>query len=293
MKKIYCKKCGNKILDSDADYCPRCGARINDYAEVQQMQKSKRTRNIILILLAITVVAAILIIAGAVTTNNNNHGFTTYNFSSSCSVELPNWISFNDGAGDINSNSNIAGSSVSSVTKALFGNSEVMQITYSKSVVDGQSVGMNLDDSINVNTNGKQVYTRIVMSEETGESVSVMGENQTLVNYIADHVKFNGKNANNTNNTTQNDNQKKALAYKSDGTPMYTQAEVDQYMLTKYGMVDYHIQDNGYISLDEPGYTSDGHRSYSYDYGSSQGSSSQGSSSQESSGGSSVITTEA
>ena len=74
---------------------------------------------------------------------------------------------------------------------------------------------------------------------------------------------------------------------------MYTQAEVDQYMLTKYGMVDYHIQDNGYISLDEPGYTSDGRRLYSYDYGSSQGSSSQGSSSQESSGGSSVVTTEA
>ena len=126
------------------------------------------------------------------------------------------------------------------------------------------------------------------MSEETGESVSVMGENQTLVNYIADHVKFNGKNINNTtdNSSQSNNNQKKALAYKSDGTPMYTQSEIDQYMLNKYGMVDYHIQGNGYINLDEPGYTDDGRRTYSdagnyyyydsYNGGSSGGSSSEG-----------------
>ncbi len=73
-------------------------------------------------------------------------------------LNLPSWISFNDGAGDINSNSNIAGSSVSSTTKALFGNSEVMQITYSKGIVDGHAVGVNLNDSVNVDVNGKKVY---------------------------------------------------------------------------------------------------------------------------------------
>ena len=99
---------------------------------------------------------------------------------------------------------------------------------------------------------------------------------------------------NTTNNSSQSNNdQKKVLAYKSDGTPMYTQSEVDQYMLNKYGMVDYHIQGNGYINLDEPGYTDDGRRTYSdagnyyyydYSYGSgsssSDGSSSGGSSSE-------------
>jgi hypothetical protein len=35
---------------------------------------------------------------------------------------------------------------------------------------------------------------------------------------------------------------------------MYSQAEVDQYMLNKYGMVNYHLNDNGYINLDEPGF---------------------------------------
>lgn len=50
-----------------------------------------------------------------------------------------------------------------------------------------------------------------------------------------------------------------AYAYKSDGTPMYSQAEVDRYMLNKYGMVDYHVGDNGYIDMDEPGFDDAGH----------------------------------
>ena len=47
-------------------------------------------------------------------------------------------------------------------------------------------------------------------------------------------------------------------AYKSDGTPMYSQQEVSNYVLSKYGAVNYHIQDNGYINLDDAGYTDDG-----------------------------------
>lgn len=43
-------------------------------------------------------------------------------------------------------------------------------------------------------------------------------------------------------------------AYKSDGTPMYSQSEVDSYMLNKYGMVNYHVGSNGYIDMDEPGF---------------------------------------
>lgn len=278
MKKIiYCKKCGYKVLDGE--YCPKCGNKLDNPSEITEIRKNNRTRNILLIVLIIVIITSILIIGSAYVMKKDK-GFETYSFSNTCTVELPNWINFNDGAGDINSNANIAGSSVSSTTKALFGNSEVMQITYSKSVVDGQVVGVNLNDAMNVNVNGKQVYTRTVMSEETGEAVSVMGENETLVNYIADHVKFNGKSGDNkTNNTPSqtNNNQKQAIAYKSDGTPMYSQSEVDNYVNSKYGSVNYHTQSNGYIALDDPSYTSDGHYigGNSYTGGSSEGGGSQ------------------
>ena len=39
---------------------------------------------------------------------------------------------------------------------------------------------------------------------------------------------------------------------------MCSHAEVDSYMLNKYGMVDYHLNDKGYINLDEPGYDDKG-----------------------------------
>ena len=41
---------------------------------------------------------------------------------------------------------------------------------------------------------------------------------------------------------------------------MYSQEEVDNYVQSKYGAVNYHIQDNGYINIDDPGYTDDGAR---------------------------------
>jgi flagellar basal body-associated protein FliL len=50
-----------------------------------------------------------------------------------------------------------------------------------------------------------------------------------------------------------------AYAYKSDGTPMYSQAEVSDYMYHKYGNVNYHIGDNGYVDMDQPGYDDAGH----------------------------------
>ena len=50
-----------------------------------------------------------------------------------------------------------------------------------------------------------------------------------------------------------------AYAYKSDGTPMYSQAEVDSYMHNKYGNVNYHIGSNGYMDMDQPGYDDAGH----------------------------------
>lgn len=54
--------------------------------------------------------------------------------------------------------------------------------------------------------------------------------------------------------------EKTVVAYKSDGTPMYSQEEVSRYVKSKYGAVNYHIQSNGYIALDDPHYTADGRR---------------------------------
>ena len=59
--------------------------------------------------------------------------------------------------------------------------------------------------------------------------------------------------------STQSSSGPTPYAYKSDGTPMYSQAEVDSYMLNKYGMVNYHLNDNGYVNLDEPGFDDAGH----------------------------------
>ena len=152
---------------------------------------------VIIILIVIITILGIGIILGSGT--HHEKTYEQYNFSATCSIELPTWIKFNNGAGDLNSNSNIGGSNVASTTKALFGNNEVMQITYSRSTVDGASVGADLNDQMSLDQNGKKVYTRMVMNKETGESISVMGENEEVVNYIADHVKFNGKTANKTN----------------------------------------------------------------------------------------------
>ena len=50
-----------------------------------------------------------------------------------------------------------------------------------------------------------------------------------------------------------------AYAYKSDGTPMYSQSEVDRYMSHKYGPgTNYHIGSNGYVDMDEPGFDNAG-----------------------------------
>ena len=75
--------------------------------------------------------------------------------------------------------------------------------------------------------------------------------------------KWGGENVNYSgNSSTQklkiNKEVQKVYAYKSDGTPMYSKEEVDNYVQSKYGAVNYHIQDNGYVNLDDPGYTDDG-----------------------------------
>lgn len=76
------------------------------------------------------------------------------------------------------------------------------------------------------------------------------------------NVTYGGNDNYTGNSTTQkltiNEEVQQVYAYKSDGTPMYSKAEVDSYVQSKYGSVNYHIQDNGYVNIDDPGYTDDG-----------------------------------
>ena len=52
-----------------------------------------------------------------------------------------------------------------------------------------------------------------------------------------------------TSSSSSSQSQPQVYAYRSDGSPMYSQAEVDQYMYNKYGPVSYHIKSNRYIDL--------------------------------------------
>ena len=168
---------------------------------------SKNTRVGFLVLIFVLVICTIILFSasyngGKIGTDTANGKYVIHNFSDTCSVELPKNIKFTDKVGDSSSSSNVAGSNVNIESKSLFGNSDVSQITYSKSVVDGSNVGANLNDSGSSTVNGKTVYHRTVASEATGESVSVMGQNKELVDYIADHVKFKGGNSTNHNTGT-------------------------------------------------------------------------------------------
>lgn len=103
----------------------------------------------------------------------------------------------------------------------------------------------------------------LVSNNETHDNIIVISKNKDIVNHIINSIQWHAVSSNDDSSTaTTSSQQPSAYAYKSDGTPMYSQAEVDRYMLNKYGMVDYHVGDNGYIDMDEPGYDDAGHRIY-------------------------------
>ena len=61
----------------------------------------------------------------------------------------------------------------------------------------------------------------------------------------------------------QKEPEKEVYAYRSDGSPLYSYQEARNYITQKYGPdMIWHVQDNKYISLDTPGYTSDGKKLY-------------------------------
>ena len=215
------------------------------------------TKNILLILLIIVLlITTIIITTAVVTTMGNSSTYERVNLSSTCSLELPkvHFDESNDGG-----SSSYGGITVNMKSKVLSNNDLV--ISYLKTTDNsGFSSDSVYTGNSQFNVAHQDWYSRDISNSATGETISIMGKNKEQVDHIADSIRFAGGD-NNTNNTTSQttNNQQNALAYKSDGTPMYSQSEVDNYVNSKYGSVNYHTQSNGYIALDDPSYTSDGH----------------------------------
>lgn len=209
MKKIFCKKCGYKILDSDSEFCPRCGTRVTDYHEVQKIEKTRRTRKILLIILAIAIIVGLLMISIALVNNNNTKELKRVNLSSTCSLELPD-IHF-----DVQNNSfggNYGG--YSSQTEGKILTSSKVSILYTKTVDNiGPLSSGGADMNGNLNFGNTKIYSRDVFNYETQETVHIQGEDKELVDRIADSVQFSkgqAVNKNSSDNSQQNNNQKQA-----------------------------------------------------------------------------------
>ncbi len=136
--------------------------------------------------------------------------------------------------------------SFATIKNPLFGNEYSGNITLNNPSISGCS----LDGQCN------GIY---IGNNDTHDNIIVVSKSKNIVNHIIDSIIWGKKpvSTNGNNEAASSDSsssQPSAYAYKSDGTPMYSQDEVNDYMLNKYGMVDYHVGDNGYIDMDEPGY---------------------------------------
>ncbi len=163
----------------------------------------------------------------------------------------------------------------------------VVKITSDEKQEEGGSLAVRLTDLsdnpidkevVNVvvkDKKGDVVVDNVVKTDEKGKakmSIDLKKGQYNVSVSFAGNDKFQGDNATQkltikekeaeqaeTTSSSSSSSQPTAYAYKSDGTPMYSQAEVDQYMYNKYGSVNYHLQDNGYVNLDEPGFDDAGH----------------------------------
>ena len=146
-----------------------------------------------------------------------------------------------------------------------------IKITSDKEQNEGGEISVQLTDLnktplskevVNItitNSKGKVVVDDVVKTDSKGKAKLDLDLKKEKYNVT---VSYGGNENYTANNTSQkltiNKEAPKVFAYKSDGTPMYSQAEVDNYVQSKYGTSSYHIQDNGYINLDDSRYTDDG-----------------------------------
>lgn len=128
----------------------------------------------------------------------------------------------------------------------IFGNSESGNLT----IKDPTIAGCSLSGECNA------VF---IGNNETHDNIIIISKNKNIANHIINSIKWHTIPSSSDETPTASSGPS-AYAYKSDGTPMYSQSEVDQYMLNKYGKVNYHVGSNGYIDMDEPGYDNAGNK---------------------------------
>lgn len=135
------------------------------------------------------------------------------------------------------------------------------------SVIAGQTVNVTITN----NDNSKDYHS--AETDENGVAKLKLDKDvgkYTVTITYGGNDKYNGCNATkkitieekaeeDTSSSSTASSTPSAYAYKSDGTPMYSQAEVDRYMYNKYGSVNYHVGSNGYVDMDEPGFDDAGH----------------------------------
>jgi len=115
-----------------------------------------------------------------------------------------------------------------------------------------------VDDVVKTDAKGKAKYTLDLDKGKYDVVIVYEGNNSYAGDNDTQKLTIKEKEAAQAESSSSSSSSPTPYAYKSDGTPMYSQAEVDSYMLNKYGMVDYHLNDNGYVNLDEPGFDDKG-----------------------------------
>ena len=257
MKKIYCKKCGNKILDSDADYCPRCGARINDYAEVQQMQKSKKTRNIILIALIIICIAIAGIFTYAMFFNEQ---YQVVKISETASLEMPVGKGLNGYYVNETSIYQVNNGKGVMVMSYNSNNKDIVS-AFAFAAVKEMAVGsrFNEDSLYQTTVNGSTVWSIATGNDTTHDNIIISSHDKDLTLKIYESIKYNSSNikentsddtSSGTSTHVNNTNGKTIYGYWDTGEPIYDKETWENYQ--KYGKSDW------------PGYETT--YDYSYDY---------------------------
>lgn len=195
MKKItYCKKCGNKVIDSN--YCPICGEKLNNGGV--EMDKNRRTRKILLAILAITIIAGVLMVGTAFLNHTQ-----TVQITDTASVEMP--------VGNGINSSYVTGTQVHKVSN---GKGMVVMAYNSKNsnlagafgfdVVKAIAVGdIDNNDQIHETTiNGSTKYSIATVNEATGDHILITTHSKDDTMRIYHSIKYNASNVKNTTNKT-------------------------------------------------------------------------------------------
>jgi hypothetical protein len=141
-----------------------------------------------------------------------------------------------------------------SLKSPIFGNSGNANLTLKNPAI----AGCSLEGDCNA---------VIIGNNDTHDNIIVISKSKDIVSHIINSIIWSKKTAtttessdNQASSSDTSNSEPSAYAYKSDGTPMHSEDEVRDYMLDKYGVVEYHVGDNGYIDMDEPGYDDAGNK---------------------------------